>query len=175
MPAASVAVAVKLWLAFGKRAGRIAPGAAAVRRRRAEQRRAVEHLHRAVGRGRPGQGERVVIGDPVADSAAVGREPLIVGVPLPPPSTGQGGGIRSPGTSSPFTIVASAYIFPMSEMYVRINFLKQKGVELVCSDEIHICHGHVNIARTVCVNAQTEPADPSGLQNMTLLKVNVPL
>ena len=74
LPAASVAVAVRLWAAFGKRAGGEAPGAGAVRGGAAEQRRAVVDLDRAVGFRRAGQRQDVLIGDAVADGAAVGRE-----------------------------------------------------------------------------------------------------
>ena len=74
LPAASVAVAVRLWAPFGQRRRRIAPGPAAVGRRAAEQRRAVVDLDRAVGLRRAGQGQRIVVGDAVADRAAVGRE-----------------------------------------------------------------------------------------------------
>ena len=52
----------------------VAPGAGAVRRRAAEQRRAVVDLDRAAGLRRAGQRQRIVIGDAVADDAAVGRE-----------------------------------------------------------------------------------------------------
>ena len=60
--------------AVGQRGGGEAPGAAAVGRRGAEQGGAVVDLHRAVGLGRAGQRQRVVVGDAVADRAAVGRE-----------------------------------------------------------------------------------------------------
>ena len=60
--------------AIGQRRRGIAPGAAAVGRRAAEQRRAVVDLDRAVGFRRAGQRQRVVVGDAVADDAAVGRE-----------------------------------------------------------------------------------------------------
>ena len=49
LPAASVAVAVKLWLPSASVAVVKRPGAAAVGGRGAEQRRAVVDLHRAVG------------------------------------------------------------------------------------------------------------------------------
>ena len=52
----------------------VAPGAGAARHRAAEQRRTVIDLDRAVGLRRAGQRQRVVIGDAVADDAAVGRE-----------------------------------------------------------------------------------------------------
>ena len=55
-------------------AGGETPRPAGVGRRRAEQRRAVVDVHRAVGRGRASQRQRVVIGDVVAHRAAVGRE-----------------------------------------------------------------------------------------------------
>ena len=60
--------------AIGEGRGGVAPGARAARHRAAEQRRAVIDLDRAVGLGRAGQRQRVVIGDAVADDAAVGRE-----------------------------------------------------------------------------------------------------
>ena len=52
----------------------VAPGPCPVRRRAAEQRRAVIDLDRAVGFRRAGERQRIVIGDAVADDAAVGRE-----------------------------------------------------------------------------------------------------
>ena len=73
LPAASVAVAVRLWLPFDSPGG-VAPGAAAVGGHGAEQGGAVVDLDRAVGRRRAGQRQRVVIGDAVAGDAAVGRE-----------------------------------------------------------------------------------------------------
>ena len=60
--------------AVGKRRGREAPGAGAVGGGAAEQRRAVVDLDRAVGFRRAGQRQRIVIGDAIADGAAVGRE-----------------------------------------------------------------------------------------------------
>ena len=60
--------------AIGQRRGGVAPGAAAIGRGAAQQRRAVKHLDGAVGLRRAGQRQRVVIGDAVADHAAVGRE-----------------------------------------------------------------------------------------------------
>ena len=73
LPAASVAVAVRLWAPLARRGG-VAPGAAAVGGGAAEQRGAVIDLDRAVGFRRAGQRQRVGIGDAVADHAAVGRE-----------------------------------------------------------------------------------------------------
>ena len=52
----------------------VAPGPCSARQRAAQQRRAVEDLDRAVGFRRAGQRQRIVIGDAVADDAAVGRE-----------------------------------------------------------------------------------------------------
>ena len=52
----------------------VAPGPCSARQRTAEQRRTVIDLDRAVGLCRAGQRQRVVIGDAVADDAAVGRE-----------------------------------------------------------------------------------------------------
>ena len=60
--------------AVRQRRCRIAPGAAAVRHRAAQQRRTVKDLDRCVGLRRAGQRQRVVIGDAVAHRAAVGRE-----------------------------------------------------------------------------------------------------
>ena len=60
--------------AIGQRRSREAPGAGAVRRGAAEQRRAVIDLDRAVGFRRAGQRQGIVIGDAVANGAAVGRE-----------------------------------------------------------------------------------------------------
>ena len=57
-----------------QRRGRVSPGAAAVGDRTAQQGGAVKHLDRAVGLRRAGQRQRGVIGDAVADRAAVGRE-----------------------------------------------------------------------------------------------------
>ena len=53
LPAASVAVAVRLWAPFASAAVRIAPGAAAVGRGAAEQRRAVIDLDRALASAVP--------------------------------------------------------------------------------------------------------------------------
>ena len=53
---------------------RISPGPAAVGRRRAQQRRPVIDLDRAVGFRTAGQRQRVVVGDVVAHHPAVGRE-----------------------------------------------------------------------------------------------------
>ena len=69
----------------------IAPRSARVCRCRANLRRTVEYFHRAVRRRRAGQSQRVVIGDVVADHAAVGRE-CRDRVPWPvrvPPATGR--------------------------------------------------------------------------------------
>ena len=74
LPAASVAVAVRLWAPLASAAVVIAPGAAAVGHRAAQQRRAVIDLDRCVGFRRAGQGQRIVIGDAVTHRAAVGRE-----------------------------------------------------------------------------------------------------
>ena len=74
LPAASVAVAVRLWAPLASAAVVIGPGAGAVRGGAAEQRRAVVDLDRAVGFRRAGQRQGIVIGDAVADGAAVGRE-----------------------------------------------------------------------------------------------------
>ena len=74
LPAASVAVAVRLWAPLASAAVVIAPGAGAVRGGAAEQRGAVVDLDRAVGFRRAGQRQGVVIGDAVANRAAVGRE-----------------------------------------------------------------------------------------------------
>ena len=74
LPAASVAVAVRLWRAVGERRGGIAPGARPVGGGAAEQRRAVEDLDGRVGFRRAGQRQRAVIGDAVTHDAAVGRE-----------------------------------------------------------------------------------------------------
>ena len=52
----------------------VAPGPCPARQRAAEQRRTVIDLDRAVGFRRAGQRQRIVIGDAVADDAAVGRE-----------------------------------------------------------------------------------------------------
>ena len=57
-----------------KRCRRIAPRPAAVRRGSPDLVRPIEHFHRAVGRRRAGQRQRIVIGDVVARGAAVGRE-----------------------------------------------------------------------------------------------------
>ena len=54
LPAVSIALAVKLWLPVARLAAFIAPGAAAVGRRRPDLGRAVEHLHRAVRLGGAG-------------------------------------------------------------------------------------------------------------------------
>ena len=53
---------------------RISPGAAAIGHRAAQQRRTVKHLDRGVGFRRPGQRQRIVVGDAVAHRTAVGRE-----------------------------------------------------------------------------------------------------
>ena len=74
LPAASVAVAVRLWAPLASAAGGIAPGAAAVGGGAAEQRGAVIDLHRGVGFRRAGQRQGIVIGDAVAHDTAVGRE-----------------------------------------------------------------------------------------------------
>ena len=74
LPAASVAVAVRLWAPSAQRRGGVAPGAGAVGGGAAEQRGAVVDLDGAVGLGGAGQGQRVVVGDAVADRAAVGGE-----------------------------------------------------------------------------------------------------
>ena len=60
--------------AVRQRCGGVAPGAAAVGGRAAEQRGAVIDLDRAVGFRRAGQRQHRRIGDAVADGAAVGRE-----------------------------------------------------------------------------------------------------
>ena len=60
--------------AVGERRGGVAPGAGAVGGGAAEQRGAVVDLDGAVGLGGAGQGQRVVVGDVVADRAAVGGE-----------------------------------------------------------------------------------------------------
>ena len=60
--------------AVRQRRRRIAPGAAAVGHRAAQQRRAVKNLDRCVGFRRAGQRQRGVIGDVVTHRAAVGRE-----------------------------------------------------------------------------------------------------
>ena len=52
----------------------VAPGPCPARQRAAEQRRAVIDLDRAAGFRRAGKRQRIVIGDAVADDAAVGRE-----------------------------------------------------------------------------------------------------
>ena len=52
----------------------VAPGPCPARQRTAEQRRTVIDLDRAVGFRRAGERQRIVIGDAVADHAAVGRE-----------------------------------------------------------------------------------------------------
>ena len=52
----------------------VAPGPCPARQRAAEQRRTVIDLDRALGFRRAGQRQRIVIGDAVADHAAVGRE-----------------------------------------------------------------------------------------------------
>ena len=70
----TVSVAVKLWLPFSKVAVAKLQAPVAFGRRRAEQCRAVEEVHRAARRSRAGQRQHVGIGDAVADHAAVGRE-----------------------------------------------------------------------------------------------------
>ena len=52
----------------------VAPGPCSARQRTAEQRRTVIDLDRAAGLRRAGERQRIVIGDAVADDAAVGRE-----------------------------------------------------------------------------------------------------
>ena len=52
----------------------VAPGPCPARQRAAEQRRTVIDLDRAASLRRAGERQRVVIGDAVADDAAVGRE-----------------------------------------------------------------------------------------------------
>ena len=52
----------------------VGPGAAAIGHHAAEQRRPVIDLDRAVGFRRAGQGQRIVIGDPVTHRAAIRRE-----------------------------------------------------------------------------------------------------
>ena len=74
LPAASVAVAVRLWRAVGEGRRGVAPGPCSVGGGAAEQRGAVIDLDRAVGFRRAGERQRIVIGDAVADDAAVGRE-----------------------------------------------------------------------------------------------------
>ena len=66
LPAASVSFAVKLWLPARQGGGRITPGPACIRGRRAKLRRPVEHRHRAVGLGRAAQGNDVGGRDGVA-------------------------------------------------------------------------------------------------------------
>ena len=55
-------------------AGGETPRPAGVGSRGADQRRSVEQIHRAAGRCRTGQRQRVVVGDAVTDHAAIGRE-----------------------------------------------------------------------------------------------------
>ena len=74
LPAASVAVAVRLWAPLASAAVVIAPGAAAVGGGGAQQRGAVIDLDRGIGFRAAGQRQGIVIGDAVADRAAVGRE-----------------------------------------------------------------------------------------------------
>ena len=74
LPATSIALAVRLWLPSASVAVAKRPGAAAIGGRRADLGGAVEHLHRAAGFRRAGQRQRIVVGDAVADHAAVGRE-----------------------------------------------------------------------------------------------------
>src|ERR1019366_116716 len=60
--------------AVAQRRRGVAPGAAAVGSGAAQQRGAVIDLNRAVGFRRAGQGRRAVVGDVIANGAAVGRE-----------------------------------------------------------------------------------------------------
>ena len=72
LPAASVSVAVKLWLPFGQARRRISPGPARVRGRRAKLCCPVEHRHRAVSLSRARQGN-VGRRDGVAANHRTGR------------------------------------------------------------------------------------------------------
>jgi hypothetical protein len=47
------------------------------------------------------------------------------------------------------------YIFPMSNVYVRSDFLKAKWGIREWSHEVYVCERHVYIIR-ICVNAQTK-------------------
>ena len=60
--------------AIGERRGGEAPGPCPARNRAAEQRGAIIDLDGAVGFRRTGQRQRIVVGDVVANGAAVGRE-----------------------------------------------------------------------------------------------------
>ncbi len=74
LPAASVALAVKLWAPSDRVAVAKLHAAAAVGRRSAEQCGAVVDLHSAAGLGRRQSAiKRIVVGEAVADDAAVGR------------------------------------------------------------------------------------------------------
>ena len=68
-----------------QRRRRIAPRAAAVGHRAAQQRRTVKDLDRCVGLRRAAQRQRAVIGDVVAHRAAVGRERGNASAPPVPP------------------------------------------------------------------------------------------
>ena len=71
VPPEFVAVAVSEWPPSASARRGEAPGAARIRRCRTDLRRAIEHLHGAVGGRRPRQGQRVVVGDTVAGHPAV--------------------------------------------------------------------------------------------------------
>ena len=60
--------------AIRQRRRRIAPGAAAIGHRTAQQRRTVKHLDRCVGFRRAGQRQDVRSGDAVTNGAGIGRE-----------------------------------------------------------------------------------------------------
>ena len=70
----TVSVAVKLCAPFDKVPVVKLQAPLRVRRRRAEQRRAVVDVHRAAGRCRASQRQRGVVGDVIAHHAAVSRE-----------------------------------------------------------------------------------------------------
>ena len=74
LPAASVAVAVRLWRTVGEGTGGVAPGAGAIGGGGTEQGGAVIDLDGAAGFGGAIEGQRVVAGDVVADGAGVGGE-----------------------------------------------------------------------------------------------------
>ena len=74
LPEKSLSVTVKTVHAVRQRGRGKAPCATGVRPRCAELRRAVKHIHRAIGLRRPGERQRSVVGDAVAHPAAVTRE-----------------------------------------------------------------------------------------------------
>ena len=88
----------------------VAPGPCPARQRAAEQRRTVIDLDRAAGLRRAGQRQRIVIGDAVADDAAVGRE--------------RGDGRARPGPSVSmvtFSAVEAALVLPAASVAVAVR------------------------------------------------------